>query len=182
MDGFLFVLTLFAALGCGVVAGVFFAFSAFVMKALDRSAGPAGRRGHAGDQRGGANPRLHGGPLRNGPGMRRVNPLRRSSCGMSHPPFICWSAVRLYLICAIGPTVVYHVPRNEALARVEPRGVEAERSLVELPRGLDRVEPPAVRRGPRRICRTNHRTQFSLVDDPARHRGGTTCRAHPPNP
>ena len=34
MDGFLFVLTLLAALGCGVVAGVFFAFSAFVMKAL----------------------------------------------------------------------------------------------------------------------------------------------------
>ena len=34
MDGFLFALTLFAALGCGVVAGVFFAFSTFVMKAL----------------------------------------------------------------------------------------------------------------------------------------------------
>jgi uncharacterized membrane protein len=34
MDGFLFALTLFAALGCGVVAGVFFAFSAFVMRAL----------------------------------------------------------------------------------------------------------------------------------------------------
>jgi uncharacterized membrane protein len=36
MDGFLFALTLFAALGCGVVAGVFFAFSAFVMRALAR--------------------------------------------------------------------------------------------------------------------------------------------------
>lgn len=36
MDGFLFVLTLLAALGCGMMAGVFFAFSAFVMKALGR--------------------------------------------------------------------------------------------------------------------------------------------------
>ena len=36
MDGFLFVLTLLAILGCGMIAGVFFAFSAFVMKALAR--------------------------------------------------------------------------------------------------------------------------------------------------
>jgi hypothetical protein len=36
MDGFLFALTLFAALGCGVVAGVFFAYSAFMMRALAR--------------------------------------------------------------------------------------------------------------------------------------------------
>ena len=36
MGGFLFALTFVAALGCGVVAGVFFAFSAFVMGALAR--------------------------------------------------------------------------------------------------------------------------------------------------
>ena len=36
MDGLLFVLTLFAALGCAMMAGVFFAFSGFVMKALAR--------------------------------------------------------------------------------------------------------------------------------------------------
>ena len=40
MDGLLFLLTLFAALGCGVVAGVFFTFSAFVMRALDRLPAP----------------------------------------------------------------------------------------------------------------------------------------------
>lgn len=34
--GFLFALAFIAALGCGLVAGVFFAFSAFVMKALSR--------------------------------------------------------------------------------------------------------------------------------------------------
>ena len=36
MNGLLFVLTLLAALGCAMMAGVFFAFSAFVMKALAR--------------------------------------------------------------------------------------------------------------------------------------------------
>jgi uncharacterized membrane protein len=36
MHGTLFVLTLLTCLGCGLVAGVFFAFSAFVMKALAR--------------------------------------------------------------------------------------------------------------------------------------------------
>ena len=40
MNGFLGLLTFFAALGCGVVAGVFFAFSAFVMKGLDRLPAP----------------------------------------------------------------------------------------------------------------------------------------------
>src|SRR2546423_4684273 len=33
----LFGLTLLSALGCGLIAGVFFAFSAFVMKALART-------------------------------------------------------------------------------------------------------------------------------------------------
>ena len=36
MDRFLFALTLVTALGCGLIAGVFFAFSSFVMKALAR--------------------------------------------------------------------------------------------------------------------------------------------------
>jgi uncharacterized membrane protein len=34
VDGFLFMLTLVTALGCGLIAGLFFAFSISVMKAL----------------------------------------------------------------------------------------------------------------------------------------------------
>ena len=41
-DQIVFILTLLAALGCGLVAGVFFAFSTFVMKALARIAPDAG--------------------------------------------------------------------------------------------------------------------------------------------
>ena len=36
VDHLLFALKLFALLGCGLVAGVFFAFSSFVMNALSR--------------------------------------------------------------------------------------------------------------------------------------------------
>ena len=35
------VITFAAALGCGIIGGVFFAFSTFVMKALDRLPAPA---------------------------------------------------------------------------------------------------------------------------------------------
>ena len=72
MEGFLFVLTLFAALGCGVVAGVFFAFSTFVMRALARL--PA-RQGIAAMQAinvAAVTPAFMMAPLRNGPGLRRA--------------------------------------------------------------------------------------------------------------
>ncbi|MGH8722014.1 MAG: hypothetical protein ACREU4_08520, partial [Burkholderiales bacterium] len=36
MDAAMFALTLLAALGCGLMAGAFFAFSSFVMRALAR--------------------------------------------------------------------------------------------------------------------------------------------------
>src|SRR5712692_11267617 len=42
IDRVLFGLVLFSALGCGLIAGVFFAFSAFVMKALARLPAPQG--------------------------------------------------------------------------------------------------------------------------------------------
>src|SRR5688572_15570730 len=42
IDDARFVLTLVAALGCGLVGGVFFAFSSFVMKALGRLPAPQG--------------------------------------------------------------------------------------------------------------------------------------------
>jgi uncharacterized membrane protein len=125
MDGFLFALTLSAALGCGVIAGVFFAFSAFVMRALARL--PA-RQGIA--------------------AMRAINVAAITpafmvalfgtamSCGaLIVSSFLVWGETfagyllaggALYLLGVIGPTGVYHVPRNEALAEIEPSSVGAE--------------------------------------------------------
>jgi uncharacterized membrane protein len=124
MDGFLQMLTVVAALGCGVVAGIFFAFSALVMKALDGL--PAERAVGAMQKINAAAPT---------PAFMVVLFGTTLACGVLIPwSLFVWgnpSAVyllvggALYLICAIGTTVVYHVPRNEALARVEAGSAEA---------------------------------------------------------
>ncbi len=125
MDGFLFVLTLFAALGCAMMAGVFFAFSAFVMKALARLPAEQGVAA-----------------------MQAINVVAVTfafmatlfgtavACGAlavwalfawgeRFAPYLLVGGV-LYLIGSILLTIAYHVPRNEALATIEPRGAEAE--------------------------------------------------------
>ena len=125
MDGFLFALTLVTALGCGLNAGVFFAFSSFVMKALARL--PAAQGVAA---------------------MQEINVAAVSFAFMLalfgtavacaalagwallawHEPFAPYliAGSALYLVGTIGPTIAYHVPRNEALARVEPHSADAE--------------------------------------------------------
>ncbi len=122
MDGFLFALTLVTALGCGLNAGV---FSAFVIKALAR---------------------LH--PAQGIAAMQAINVAAVApafmaalfgtavACGASavwallawderFAPYLLVGSL-LYLVGTILLTIAYHVPRNEALARVEPRGPGAE--------------------------------------------------------
>ena len=125
MNSYLFVLSLLAALGCAMMAGVFFAFSAFVMKALARL------------------------PAQQGIGaMQAINVAAvtfafmaalfgtAAACGAlavwalfawdeRFAPYLLVGSA-LYLIGTILLTIVYHVPRNEALARVEPHSAEAE--------------------------------------------------------
>ena len=125
MEGFLFALTLLAALGCAVMAGVFFAFSAFVMKALARLPAEQGIAA-----------------------MQVINVAAvtfafmaalfgtAAACGAlavwalfawdeGFAPYLLLGS-SLYLLGTILLTIVYHVPRNEALARVEPHSAEAE--------------------------------------------------------
>jgi uncharacterized membrane protein len=121
MDSFLFVLTLLSALGCGVVAGVFFAFSAFVLKALGRL--PA-EQGIAAMQ------------AINVAAVSFAFMLALFGTALACTALAGWALLAwdervapyllvgggLYLVGTIFPTTAYHVPRNEALARVEPRG------------------------------------------------------------
>jgi uncharacterized membrane protein len=124
MDGFLVGLTLVTALGCGVVAGVFFAFSTFVMKALSRLLPPQGIAA-----------------------MQAINAAAIPSTffftGLAtalgcvalagwaaldwHEPFaphlIAGSA--LYLAGSMVVTVAFNLPRNDALATVDPEGADA---------------------------------------------------------
>jgi uncharacterized membrane protein len=125
MDGTLFVLTLLSALGCAMMAGVFFAFSTFVMKALARLPAEQGVAA-----------------------MQAINVAAvtfafmaalfgtAAACGtLAVWAFLAWSerfapylliGSALYLVGTILLTIAYHVPRNEALARAEPRGCGAE--------------------------------------------------------
>ena len=129
MDSFLFVLTLLAALGCAMMAGVFFAFSAFVMKALTRL------------------PAAQGVAAMQAINVAAVTPTFMAAlfgtavvCGvLVVSALFAWNehfapylliGTALYLVGTILLTIGYHVPRNDALARVEPHGVHggAERA------------------------------------------------------
>ena len=120
IGGYLQVLTTIAAIGAGVSGGVFFAFSTFVMKALGR--------------------------LPDAQGISAMNAINKAapaplfmlalfgtgavaivtSVAALHHLDQRWAAyllagTALYLVCVI-VTVCYHVPRNDALALVDPAG------------------------------------------------------------
>jgi uncharacterized membrane protein len=124
MHGPLFVLTLLTALGCGVIAGVLFAFSSFVMKGLGRLP-----------------------PAQGIASMQSVNAAALTPAFMTalfgtaaaclaviicsilswHAPYAGYllSGSLLYLLGAIGLTITFHVPRNQALDRVQPDSPDA---------------------------------------------------------
>jgi uncharacterized membrane protein len=125
MDGTLFVLTLLSALGCAMMAGVFFAFSAFVMKALGRLPAEQGVAAMQAINVAAVTPAfmvaLFGTAL--ACGASAVWAL--FAWGERFAPYLLVGSA-LYLVGTILLTIAYHVPRNEALARVEPRGSGAE--------------------------------------------------------
>ncbi len=114
----LFALKLFSALGCGLIAGVFFAFSAFVMTALARLQPTQGIAAMQSIN------------------ITVINPLfmtaflgTAAACILLavfallrwHQPGAVYLLVGslLYLVGTILVTSVFNVPLNEALARVE---------------------------------------------------------------
>lgn len=126
MNELLFTLTLVAALGCGLVAGIFFAFSNFVMKALARI--------HAGS----------GIAAMQSINVVVLNPLflglfigTAAICLLLaiysllrwHSPGTAWvlAGSALYIIGTFIVTIAFNVPRNEALARVDASHPEAIR-------------------------------------------------------
>lgn len=119
----LFVFKLFSALGCGLVAGVFFAFSTFVMPALARL---QPKEGIAAMQ---------------SINITVINPLfmtaifgTAATClflAISlllkwHQPGAAYLLVGslLYLVGTVGVTIAFNVPLNDALATVKPDSTE----------------------------------------------------------
>lgn len=118
-DQLLVAVTLIATLGCGLVAGIFFAFSAFVMKALSRLSPGDGVAAMQSINVAVLNPWFLG-----------VFFGTAATCLMA----LVWSLLRwqepdaaylligatLYLVGCLFVTIVFNVPKNQSLASVSP--------------------------------------------------------------
>jgi uncharacterized membrane protein len=118
------ILTLLSALGCGLVGGVFFAFSTFVMKslaALSRSQGIAAMKSI---NIAVLNPMFLGVFL--GTGLLCII-LVIFSAPTWHKPGAALALVGgfLYLVGTLLVTITCNVPRNDALASLDPVGAES---------------------------------------------------------
>lgn len=115
----LFALKLFAALGCGLVAGIFFAFSTFVMSALARIQPKEGIAAMQSINITVINPWFMVAFF--GTGAACIF-LAGSSLLKWHQPSAAYllAGSLLYLVGTLGVTIVFNVPLNDALAIVEP--------------------------------------------------------------
>ena len=126
MDDLVFTLTLITALGCGLVAGIFFVFSTSVMKALARL------------------PAAQGIAAMQSINITVINPLfmgaffgTAAACvGVVATSLLRWnesesvyllSGGLVYLIGTILVTMAFNVPRNNALAAVDPQSADGAR-------------------------------------------------------
>ena len=124
MTEVLYAATLVSALGCGLVAGVFFAFSTFVMSALKRLP-----------------------PAQGIAAMQSINELAVTPAFMTVLfgtaaaclGLVAWAAISfserpaalvlaggaLYIVSTIGVTIVCNVPLNNRLAKLHSQGTDA---------------------------------------------------------
>jgi uncharacterized membrane protein len=126
LDDVLFALILVATLGCGLMAGVFFAFSAFVMKALARLPPAQGIAAMQSINIAAITLAFMGALFGTGAlcvALVVVSCLRWSEAGA------VWllAGGLLYLVGAIVVTMIFNVPRNNALAAVAPDSAEGAR-------------------------------------------------------
>ena len=123
-DDVLFVLTLVAALGCGLVAGVFFAFSTFVMKALARLPAPQGIAAMQSINIVVINPWFMTAFI--GTGLVCVVLAVASAIEWDEPEvFFQLAGSALYVIGTVVVTIAFNVPRNDTLAAVKPEDADS---------------------------------------------------------
>ncbi|NEQ24099.1 MAG: DUF1772 domain-containing protein [Microcoleus sp. SIO2G3] len=114
-----FALKLLATLGCGLMAGVFFAFSTFVMSALARLQPTQGIAAMQSINITVINPLFMAAFL--GTALVCIF-LSVFSLLRWHQPGAAYLLVGnlLYLVGTLGVTIVFNVPLNDALAKVDP--------------------------------------------------------------
>ena len=124
MDDTLFALTLVTALGSGLVAGVFFAFSTFVMGALARLPAPQGIAAMQSINIVVINPLFMAAFL--GTGLVSVVLTVAAAIEWNEPQvFYQLAGSALYLIGTLVVTIAFNVPRNDALAAVDPEHADS---------------------------------------------------------
>lgn len=123
VDQLSFALKLFAALGCGLIAGVFFAFSTFVMKALAQQPPSQGIAAMQSINITVINPWFMTAFL--GTGVACIVLIVSSLLKWQQPSaaYLLVGSL-LYLIGTFGVTIALNVPLNDALAIVKPDSTE----------------------------------------------------------
>ena len=124
IDGWLFVLTLVTALGCGLVAGFFFAFSTCVMKSLARRPAAEGVAAMQSINVVVINPLCMGAIFGSGVACIVLVIMSFIDWGEPYAVYLLVGGL-IYLVGVILLTIAYHVPRNEALAEFDPQSAEA---------------------------------------------------------
>jgi uncharacterized membrane protein len=119
VDGFLFTLTFVTALGCGLIGGLFFAFSVAVMQALARLPSAGGIAAMQSINSAILNPLFLAVFFGTAAGCALV---MITALARWHSPNSVYLLVggALYLVGSLLVTVVCNVPKNNALASVAP--------------------------------------------------------------
>jgi uncharacterized membrane protein len=124
MSPALYALTLAAALGCATMAGVFYAFSAFVMAGLARLPHAQGVAAMQSINVTAVRPPFMAGFLGTA-AVCAVLAIWALVTWGERPAALLLAGSALYLSGAILLTGAYHVPRNDALESVDPNSADA---------------------------------------------------------
>jgi uncharacterized membrane protein len=123
MSGILYAATLATALGCGLVAGVFFAFSTFVMAALRRLKPEEGIAAMQSINILAVTPAFMTALFGTAAACLALAVWAVISWGERYAALVLAGGV-LYLIGTIGVTIVCNVPLNNRLATVRPQDAD----------------------------------------------------------
>jgi uncharacterized membrane protein len=125
MPDALVVLTFVTALGCGLSAGALFSFSSFVMTALARLQPAQGIAAMQSINVQAVTPAFMTALFGTAVACVAVAVWALADWHDSYGPYML-AGSGLYLAGTIGLTMGYHVPRNNALAGIEPTNPDAE--------------------------------------------------------
>jgi uncharacterized membrane protein len=125
MPDALLVLALATALGSGLVAGVFFAFSNFIMRALGRIPAPEGIRAMQTINVTVINPLFMAVLFGTGFLCLAVLVAALADWDDAYSPFLVGAGVA-YVVGTVVVTMAFNVPRNNEVARQDPNSAAAE--------------------------------------------------------